>query len=126
MSLTGFTATEKNVLRLKVHSKEKMRKSLSAQSDFKDDYEYVSIAGGEETVEQSVPPGPPGPTGPPDLPIQQVLSRPTDQPVPPVPSSPPVQQVSQLSSGPLAQVDEENAYESIDYDSTSEETKTAD
>ena len=99
---------------------------LSAKSESRDGYEYVSIAGREETVEQSVPPDPSDPTGPPDLPVQQVLSRPPDQLVSPVRSGPPVQRASQLSSGPLAPVAEENAYESIDYDSTSEEKKTTD
>ena len=126
MALTGFTATEESTLRLKVHYEEKIRMILSAKSESRDGYEYVSIAGGEETVEQSVPLGPPGPTGPPDPLVQQALSRPPDQLVPPVRSGPPVQRASQLSSGPLAPVAEENAYESIDYDSSSEEMKTAD
>ena len=105
---------------LKVHSEEQTKKSLSAISSTRDDYEYVSIASGDKTVEQTVPPGQPC------LPVQQVLSRPPDQPVPPVPSGPPLQPVSLLPSGPPAPVAEEHAYESIDYDSTSEEMKTAD
>ena len=117
--LIAFISAEKNTLMLKVHSEEQIRKSLSAKSGSRDDYEYVSIASGGETIElQSVPPGQPG------LPVQQVFSRPPDQPVPPVPSSPPDQPVSLIPSGPLAPV-AENEYESIDYDSSTEEMKTA-
>ena len=120
MDIIAFTSPEENALMLKVHSEEQInKKSLSAKSGSRDDYEYVSIASGGEKVEQSVPPGQPG------LPVQEVLCRPPDQPVPPVPSGPPLQPVSLLPSGPLAPVAEENVYESIDYDSSREEMKTA-